>query len=99
MKVTIQIPDDLVERLTAAGITSEETSRFAVVSMHEVLDRRVATAGEGLGLSPEEEEKLHKSILEGIRAADEGRIRPAAESFADFEKRHGITTHRSGRPV
>lgn len=99
MKVIIQIPDDLAEQLAAAGITPEDTSRFAVASMQAVLDRSVATAGGGFDLSPDDEESLNRSILEGIQAADEGRVRSAADSFTDFEKRHGITTHRGGRPV
>lgn len=97
MALTIELPDDLAERFIAAGVAPEEVPTFAVALIRKGLDRGVATAGEGLGLSNEEEGELHQSILEGIQAGKEGRTRPLSEYATDFEMRHGIVPSREDR--
>lgn len=85
--ITLHLPDDLAARLSA--LPAEDVNAFAVAAFSEL-----AETGDDF-ISAEEAAYLAPGIQRGLQAEAEGRFRPAALVFADFEARHGISDRAS----
>jgi predicted transcriptional regulator len=81
MTLNIELPEELASRLAAAGIRSDEASRYALAALTEVVDHAEMRAWWD-DLSAEERLKEAAKTRESLAAADAGRCRPAAEVYA-----------------
>ncbi len=94
MTITIELPDELTERLKAAGVPAEDASRYAVAALTEIADRAEADAASVRvwwdALSDEEREAERARTRESLAAADAGRTHPAAEVYARVRANHAF---------
>jgi predicted transcriptional regulator len=81
MILNIELPEELTSRLEAAGIQSEEMSRYAVAALSEVADHAEVRAWWDQ-LRPKERLKELTKTRESLAAADAGRHSPAADVYA-----------------
>jgi len=81
MTLNIELPDELVSRLDAAGIRSEEASRYAIAALTEVADHAEVRAWWD-GLNAEDRGDEAAKTRNSLAAIDAGRCSPAVEVYA-----------------
>ena len=85
MTITIELPEELAARLTAAGIPEEDVSRYAVAALSEIADKAEVRAWWD-SLSEQNRETEKARTRESLAAADAGRSNSADEAYARIRR-------------
>lgn len=86
MTITIELPEELSARLTAAGVLAVDAGRYALAALVEVADHAEVRAWwDSLAEADREAERLRTG--ESLAAADAGHSSPADEVYARIRTR------------
>jgi len=91
MTITIELPQELAERLRAvAEAQGEDLNYYAVAALTKIADRAEAQAIDDEAMTREERDAMHEGIRRGLDDFENGRHRPADEVFAEVRAKHGF---------